>query len=52
MDIIDVIKDKQAGKNLSREELDLAFNGYIKGSVANYQMAALLMAICINGRGF
>ena len=49
MDIIDVIKDKQAGKNLSREELDLAFNGYIKGSVANYQMAALLMAICING---
>lgn len=49
MTIIDVINDKQAGKELTKEQLDLAFNGYISKEVTSYQMASLLMAICIRG---
>lgn len=49
MTIVDVINDKQEGKALTKEQLDLAFNGYIKKEVADYQMASLLMAICIRG---
>ena len=49
MTIIDVIKNKQAGRKLSKEELEIAFNGYIKREVTDYQMASLLMAICIQG---
>lgn len=49
MTIVDVINDKQAGKKLTKEQLTFAFNGYIKKEVADYQMASLLMAICIRG---
>ncbi|MDO5394082.1 MAG: thymidine phosphorylase [Mycoplasmatota bacterium] len=46
---VDVINKKRLGKELSYKELDFIFNGYLEGSVKDYQMAALLMAICING---
>ena len=49
MNIIDIIKKKKDNKELSLEELDYAFNGYMKGIVPNYQMSSLLMAITING---
>lgn len=49
MTIVDVINDKQAGKKLTKEQLTLAFNGYINKEVTDYQMASLLMAICIRG---
>lgn len=49
MTIVDVINDKQAGKKLTKEQLTFAFNGYIKKEIADYQMASLLMAICIRG---
>jgi pyrimidine-nucleoside phosphorylase len=49
MNIIDVIDKKRIGKELTREELDLSFNGYLRKEVEDYQMSALLMAICING---
>ena len=49
MHIVDIINKKRLGKILTREELDYAFNGYLKGSVKDYQMSSLLMAICING---
>ena len=49
MNIIDIIKKKKDNKELSIEELDYAFNGYMKGIIPNYQMSSLLMAICING---
>lgn len=49
MNIIDIINRKRNNQELSREELDYAFNGYIKKEVTDYQMSSLLMAICING---
>ena len=49
MFVVDIINKKRLGKELSYKELDFAFNGYLDGSVKDYQMSALLMAICING---
>ena len=34
--------------SLNREEIFFAVNGFLDGSVADYQMSALLMAVCIN----
>ena len=47
--ILDIINKKRLGKELSYQELDYFFNGYLNGDIADYQMSALLMAICING---
>ena len=47
--ILDIINKKRLGKELSYKELDFFFNGYLNGDIADYQMSALLMAICING---
>ena len=47
--ILDIINKKRLGKELTYKELDTIFNGYLNGDVADYQMSALLMAICING---
>ncbi len=47
--ILDIINKKRLGKELSYKELNFIFNGYLNGDVADYQMSALLMAICING---
>lgn len=47
--ILDIINKKRLGRELSYKELDTIFNGYLEGEVADYQMSALLMAICING---
>lgn len=47
--IVDIINKKRLGKELSYKELSDFFNGYLEGDVKDYQMSALLMAICING---
>lgn len=47
--ILEIINKKRLGKELSYKELDYFFNGYLNGEIADYQMASLLMAICING---
>ena len=47
--ILDIINKKRLGKELTYQELDYFFNGYLNGDIADYQMSALLMAICING---
>ncbi len=49
MNIVDIINKKRVKKSLTHEELDYAFNGYLNGTVKDYQMSSLLMAICING---
>lgn len=49
MNIIDIINKKRVGEELSKEELTFMFNGYLEGTVKDYQMSSLLMAICING---
>ena len=47
--ILDIINKKRLNEELSYKELDYFFNGYLGGEVTDYQMSALLMAICING---
>ena len=47
--ILDIIDKKRVGKELNYKELYKVFNGYLNGDVADYQMSAFLMAICING---
>lgn len=49
MNTIDIINKKRVGEKLSKVELDYIFNGYLNGTVKDYQMSSLLMAICING---
>lgn len=49
MNILDIIIKKKDKEELTYEELFLAFNGYQKGDVKDYQMSSLLMAITING---
>ena len=49
MNIVEIITKKKSKLELTREELEFAFNGYLNGTVKDYQMSALLMAICLNG---
>ncbi|MBO5440551.1 MAG: thymidine phosphorylase [Clostridia bacterium] len=48
MRIYDIIYKKRMGKTLTKEEIEFAINGYMSGDVADYQISALLMAICFN----
>jgi len=49
MNIIDIINKKRFGKELTYNELDYAFTGYLNNIHEEYQMSSLLMAIVING---
>ena len=49
MNMVDVILKKKAGKALSTEEIRAFARGAADGSVPDYQLAALLMAICFQG---
>jgi pyrimidine-nucleoside phosphorylase len=49
MNMIDVIEQKRDGGELSREQIEFFINGYTAGEIPDYQAAALLMAIYING---
>lgn len=49
MRIYDVIDDKRRNRELSKEQIAFWINGVTDGSIADYQSAALLMAIAING---
>ena len=45
MRMVDLIEKKRDGNALSKEELDFIIDGYTDGSIPDYQMSALLMAI-------
>lgn len=49
MDVIEVIVAKRDGGTLSTEQIDWVIANYTSGVVADYQMAALNMAILLNG---
>ncbi len=49
MRMYDIIAKKRDGKALSKEELSCAVGGYVAGTVPDYQMSALLMAIYLRG---
>lgn len=45
MRMVDLIVKKQEGKELSKEEIHYIINGFTNGSIPDYQMSALAMAI-------
>ncbi len=49
MNILDIIEDKKNKKELSKEEIEFFVKNYTDGEITDYQAAALIMAICING---
>ncbi len=49
MNILDILEKKKNGINLNKEEIEFFIKGYTDGTIADYQAAALIMAICING---
>lgn len=49
MNIIDIIENKKNRKELSNEEIEYFVTNYTSGKIPDYQAAALIMAICING---
>ncbi|MFN8943754.1 MAG: thymidine phosphorylase [Pseudobdellovibrionaceae bacterium] len=44
-----VIKKKRQGEELTEKEIQFFINGYTEGSIPDYQMSALLMAIYFQG---
>jgi len=49
MNILDIIEEKRDAKELNKEEIEFFVKGYTDGSIPDYQAAALVMAIYING---
>ena len=49
MNVVEVSNKKRVKEELAKDELSFIFNGYLNGTVKDYQMSSLLMAICING---
>ncbi len=49
MRIYDIINDKRLARELTKEQIQFFIDGVTDGSIPDYQSAALLMAICING---
>lgn len=49
MDILTVLENKKRGRALSWQEIECFVRGAADGSIPDYQLAALLMAIRLNG---
>lgn len=49
MRVVDLINKKKKGEALTKEEIEFAIQGYVKGEIPDYQIAALYMAIYFQG---
>lgn len=49
MNILEIIEKKREKKELTKDEIEYFINGYVDGKIADYQAAALVMAIFLNG---
>jgi pyrimidine-nucleoside phosphorylase len=49
MRAVDIIMNKRAGKELSREEIQFLIGGYVAGEVPDYQVSAWAMAVFFQG---
>ncbi len=47
--MLEIIDKKRLGCILTKEEIEYVIKEYTNGNIPDYQMSALLMAICING---
>ncbi len=45
----DLIEKKKHGEELSRDEIHAMISGFVVGDIPDYQMSAMLMAICFRG---
>jgi pyrimidine-nucleoside phosphorylase len=45
MHVYELIKKKRDGSELSRNEIEFLINGYLNGSIPDYQMSAFLMCL-------
>ena len=52
MNILEIIAKKRDKKKLNREEIEYFIQGYTNGEITDYQAAALVMAIYINGMDY
>ena len=52
MNILEIIAKKRDKKVLSKEEIDFFVKNYTNGNITDYQAAALIMAIYINGMNY
>lgn len=46
--MLNIINKKRLGQILTKEEINYVVEKYVSGEIPDYQMSALLMAICIN----
>ena len=49
MRMYDLIEKKKEGKTLSAKEINFMIEGFTNGNIPDYQMSAMLMAICFQG---
>src|ERR1051326_2125838 len=49
MRIVDLIRTKRDGGELSREQIEAIIGGYTRGDIPDYQMASFLMAALLKG---
>ena len=49
MRMYDLINKKKKGEALTKEEIEFMITGYTNGEIPDYQMSAMMMAICFQG---
>jgi pyrimidine-nucleoside phosphorylase len=49
MRAVDLILKKKRGEELTADEIQHVVGGFVRGEVPDYQMAALMMAVCFRG---
>ena len=49
MKMYDLIMKKKQGERLSKDEIQFMITGYTNGNIPDYQMSAMMMAICFQG---
>ncbi len=49
MNIVEIINKKRLGENLTKDEINYVIDNYVNEKLPDYQISALLMAICLKG---
>ena len=49
MRMYDIINRKKRGEHLTKEEITFMVEGYTRGEIPDYQVSALMMALCFQG---
>ena len=49
MNILEIIEKKREKQELTKQEIEYFVKEYVEGEIADYQAAALVMAIFLNG---